>query len=79
MHQTLQQDIFENTDFKYDNSIFKLQPKNTQIKHFWSQIQRFLFFHEILQLDKFKGADFKCDNGFFEFQSEITQIKHFLS
>ena len=79
LHHNLQQDIFENTDFKYDNSIFKFQSQNTQIKHFWSQIQRFLFFDEILQLDKFEGADFKYDNGFFEFQSEITQIKYFLS
>ena len=24
-------------DFKYNNFIFKFQPKNTQIQHFWSQ------------------------------------------
>ena len=28
----------ESIDFKYDNSFFKLRPKNTQIKHFWSQL-----------------------------------------
>ena len=28
---------FESFDFKYDNILLKFQPKNTQIKHFWSQ------------------------------------------
>ena len=28
----------------------KFLPKNTQIRHFWSQIQAFLFLHKILQI-----------------------------
>ena len=36
--QTLQQDKFEETDFKYDNIIFNFHPKSTQIRHFWFQI-----------------------------------------
>ena len=53
---------------------FKFQPKNTLIRHFWSQIQAFSLFHEILQLDKFKGADFKYGNIIFKFQSQNTEI-----
>ena len=53
----LQLDKVEGADFKYDNSFFKFQPKNTQISYLWSQIEAFLFFHKILQLDKFEGAD----------------------
>ena len=40
--------------------------KNTQIRHFWSQIQEFLVFLRNLELDKFEGADFKYDNRFFK-------------
>ena len=29
--------IQEDADFKYNNSIFKFQPKNAQITYFWSQ------------------------------------------
>ena len=57
----------------------KFQPKNTQIRHFWSQIQTFSFFPEILQFDKFKGADFKYDNRFLKFLPQNTQISHFWS
>ena len=42
--------------FKFDNIVFKSQPKNIQIRHFWSQIQAFLFFPKFLQLDKFEGV-----------------------
>ena len=73
------QDKFKDTDFKYDNIFFKFQPKNTQIRHFWVQIQVFSLFHEILQLDKFEGADFKRDKIVFEFQSKNIQIRHFWS
>ena len=34
----MQQDKLEDADLKHDNNIFKFQPKNTQIRHFWSQI-----------------------------------------
>ena len=37
-------------DFKYDNAFLKFLPKNTQIRHFWSQIHALSFFHEISQL-----------------------------
>ena len=43
----------------------KLQPKITQIRYFWSQIQASVIFHEILQLDKFEEADFKYHHSFF--------------
>ena len=33
----LQIDKLEGTDLKYDNIVLKFQPKNTQIRHFWSQ------------------------------------------
>ena len=36
--RTLQQNKFEDADFTYGNIIFKFHPKNTQIRHFWSQI-----------------------------------------
>ena len=58
-----------------DMTIF--QPKNTQIRNFWSQLQAFLFFHEILQLDKFEGADFKCDNSCFEIPIQQDRFKDF--
>ena len=48
LHQTLQQGKFE--EFKYDNTIFKLYPKNMQIKHFCSQILRFLFCTKLCNL-----------------------------
>ena len=41
----VQQDKFE--DFKYDKSIFKLQPKNTQNRHFCSQISGLLFCNKL--------------------------------
>ena len=53
LHQTSQEDKFEDADFKYNKNIFKFQPKNMQIRHFSTQILAFLFYHEILQLDKF--------------------------
>ena len=47
-HKFLQLEKFEGADFKYDNSILKIISqkypnkaflvKNTQIRHFWSQI-----------------------------------------
>ena len=66
-------DKFEGADLKYDNSLLKFQPKNNQIRHFWFQIQAFLFFRKILQLDKFEGADFKYDNIVFTFQPKIRK------
>ena len=36
--QNFQSDKIQGADFKYDNSFFKFQPKNTKIRHFWSQI-----------------------------------------
>ena len=37
-------DKCEGADFKYDNNVFKFQPQNTEIWHFWSQTSEFLFF-----------------------------------
>ena len=44
----------------------QFQSKNTQIRHFWSQIQAFSFFRKILQLGRFEGADFNYGNTFLE-------------
>ena len=33
-HEIWQLETFEAADFKYDNIIYKSQPKNTQIRHF---------------------------------------------
>ena len=74
-HEILQLDIFE--DFKYDNIIFKFQPKNNQIRHFRSNILAFGFFRELLQFDKFEGADFKYDNSIFKFQPKNTQTTNY--
>ena len=68
---------------------FKFQPKNTQIRHFPSKNQVFLFFRETLQIDTFQGADFKYDYSFLKnleqkhlkkaFLVKNTLIRHFLS
>ena len=77
----LQLNKIEDADFKYDNIVFKFQPKNTQIKHAGSQIQPFLFFcsffPKILQLDKFDGVDFEYHNSIFKFLPQNTQIRYF--
>ena len=57
--------------------VSKFQPKNIQIRHFWSQIQAFLFFLKILQLDKFEGTGLKYNNIVFKFQPKNTEIWHF--
>ena len=41
--EILQLDKFESAHFKYRNIVFRLQPKNTQIRHFWSEIRHFYF------------------------------------
>ena len=44
----LQLEKFEGAGFKYNNIIFKSQPKNTQMRHFWSHILRtFIFYTEL--------------------------------
>ena len=60
---------FECAEFKYSNSfstiLYQKCPsktffvKNTQISHFGSEIEAFLFFHEVLQREKFEITDFK--------------------
>ena len=72
--EIMQLSKFEGADFKYDKTVFKFQPKSTQIMHFWSQILVFLFFCEILHTDKFEGADFKYDNSFLKFYSNSEDI-----
>ena len=64
------------TDFKYDNIVFKFQPKNPQAKHFSYPNGAFLvpnlgiFFERILQLDILEGAHFKYNNSFFKIQDQ---------
>ena len=52
-------------DFKYHHIVFKSSLKNTQVRHFWSEIEAFVLFSEILQIEKFEGDDFKYGNSFF--------------
>ena len=47
----MQLDKFEGADFKYDKVVLKVQPKTFEIRHIWSQIKVFSFFHEILQFE----------------------------
>ena len=68
----LEADKSEGADFKYNKNILKFQPKNTQIRHFWSQIYGFLFLHQTLQQDKSKDTDSKDDNIFFSNSSLKT-------
>ena len=50
--EILQLEKFEGAGFKYNNIIFKFQPKNTQMMHFWSHILRTFIFYTKL-----------CDKG----------------
>ena len=79
---------FDCADFKYDyffqipaqkcpNKAFLV--KNTQTRHFWSQIWVFLFSRKILKLDKIEGPDLKFDNSFLKFLPQNTQIRYFFS
>ena len=63
-HKTLHYNKFEGADFKYDNSFFKWQSKNNQIRHILVQIL-FIFSlqRKTLHLGKFEG-NFKYDNSF---------------
>ena len=45
-------------DFKYDTNFCKFKSRYTQIKHFWSQIQRFLLLYKSLHFDRSEGTDF---------------------
>ena len=66
-------DKFEGADFKYDNSFLKFQSKNTQIRHFWSQIQVFLFLFA-----KFSNqTNLRVPKKAFLIKN--TQIRHFWS
>ena len=86
----MQVDKFEGADFKYGNSFFKFQskntltrqfgpkfhyPKSTQTRHFSNRKSEFFVLHENIYFVKFEGADFKYDNGFFKFQCKNTQLK----
>ena len=46
--KTLHFDKFKSSDFKYDNSFLKLEPKNTQEIHFLFYISSFFNLHEFL-------------------------------
>ena len=48
-------DKLEGADFKFDNSFFKLQPKNTQIKYFWPQIYEFSILKKKFTIRKIRG------------------------
>ena len=77
--EILQLDKFEDADFKYDNSFWKFQAKNSQIGIFGTKFRPFCFFPKILQLHKFEGADFKQDIICFNFQPKNNQIRLFWS
>ena len=77
MHQTLQQDKFEDADFKHDNNIFKFHHQIQKSSFFGPKFKNFYFFPETLQQGKIEGADFKYDNGFSKLQPKKTQTRHF--
>ena len=55
--------------FQISQQVFKILAEKYTRRHFWDQIQAFLFFFlfcKIWQLDKFESADFKYDNIFFK-------------
>ena len=68
VHEVLQLDKFDGTDFKYDKIIFKFQAKNTKSDNFGPKflVPRFLKLHQTLQQDKFEKDDFKYGNSFFK-------------
>ena len=73
--EILQIDKFEDADFKYDNSIFKILSQKYPNKAFLvknTQIWAFLFLQKILQLGKFEGIDFKYNNSFLKFYPKNT-------
>ena len=53
----------------------QIAAQNTQIKHFCSQRQAFLFLHKILQWDKFNSISFKYDIRF----SKLLHKTHIFS
>ena len=57
----------------------KFHPKNTQIRHFWSQIYRFFFLHKTLKIDKFKTVDSKMTIIFLNSSPKIPDIRQFWS
>ena len=78
--EVLQLDKFEEADFKYDDSFFKILaqkcPNKTFLVPHWVN---FSFSQIFAKLDKFDGADFKYENSFLKFYYKNTQIRHFLS
>ena len=58
LHKNLQFGKFEVSDFRYEDGLLKLHPRNTQIMHFWSQIWTVFVLHQTILFDKFEGADF---------------------
>ena len=78
----------ESADFRYNNVVFKLQPKTTQMRRFWSKILNtafssakfgIFFFRKIFQLYIARSADFKDGNIVFKLQPKNNQIRHFWS
>ena len=78
MHETLHFDKFEGADLKYINSFSNLQPKITQIRHFWFQVWKLFALHKILLNDIFESADVKCGNSSSKFKP-ANNTKAFLS
>ena len=70
---------FEGAHLKYDNSFFKLLPKNKKIRHLGLKLWHFCFFLEVLEFDKFEGADFKYDNSFLKLLPKNNQTNNFWS
>ena len=74
-HDILQLDIFEGADFKQFNIVFIFPLKNTQIRHFWSQIKESSILHQTLQQGKIVEADFIYVNNIFKFWPKNTEIR----
>ena len=70
MKQTLHFEKFERCHLKCGNRFFKLCPKSTQVRHFLSKTQSFLFY---MRFGKFDDADFKYDNSLFFFKFQFKK------
>ena len=59
---------FEGADFKYGNNFSNLQPKITQIRHFWFQVWKLFVLRKVLLNGIFESADAKYDNSSSKFK-----------
>ena len=76
LRETLQFEKYECADFKYDDSFSKLQPINTQIKHFCPKFEIFLFCTKLCILTNSKVLISNITIAFFKSQLSNTYQRH---